>query len=404
MWRRQGNDHRYGRSIMTQIGGPRVLRPGEAVPIRELAGGGLAPRVVHIGLSALDPAPDHVAFLVGAQGKVRTDDDFVFYNQPASGDGAVTHSGRHEGTEWLRVDLAALDADVERVVFGSAGGSLDMLSSTPLTLSMSDGATTLGIAQFSTEPDHQAIVLLELYRRNGEWRCRLLAQGYAGGLAALATGYGVDVEDAPPESLANPADVMPTRVHHNAPVEQQTAPNFPPDQAVPMPAATTSTPGTSLAYVQPVLLAQGSDGGRRGGLFTSRKRQQLEAQNAELARILTSSGALDNAAIATERARLAGEVAALAAEAERRRAHLVDLDQRLGAMNAAIATAEGDADLVEVGIYRYRHRLDDAVAYKSRIDALRERIRAAGEAQRRGNGRYELDGQWLANRRPADGH
>ena len=42
-----------------------------------------------------------------------------------------------------------------------------------------------------------------------------------------------------------------------------------------------------------------------------------------------------------------------------------DLDQRLGAMNAAIATAQGDADLVEVGIYPYRHRLDDAVAYKS---------------------------------------
>ena len=80
---------------MTQLSGPRALRPGEAVPIRDLAVGGLAPRVVHIGLTALDPAPDHVAFLVGAEGKVRTDDDFVFHNQPDSGDGAVTHSGRH---------------------------------------------------------------------------------------------------------------------------------------------------------------------------------------------------------------------------------------------------------------------------------------------------------------------
>ncbi|MFL6074858.1 MAG: DUF4041 domain-containing protein [Mycobacteriales bacterium] len=355
-------------------GSPRTLRPGEALPLEAL--GLTAGEEMAIGLGgAAGAPPDLVALLVGPSGRVRSDDDLVFYNNPTSTDGAVSYVGPNAGMEWVRLCPSRLDADVARVVLGCAGGLLDGSATAEFTLSVVGGTgRPIASATFPCESGYRAMILLEVYRRGEQWRCRLLAQGYAGGLAALVTEYGVAVEEThepetpPPAVVATPPAAAPLP--------------YPPPPA-PAPQWTPNGPS------------------RRGGLFTSRRRAQLEAENAELKRLLAMTGAMDNAAIATERDRLLREVADLAAEAERRRADLTGLEQRLAQLRATVAEAEGDVELAEAGIYRYRHRLDDAIAYKAAIDRLRDRIRTVAKADRAvtGNTNWTVNGSIAQGRK-----
>ena len=396
--------------------GPRMLRPGEALSLADL--GPSAMSGLKVSLSAAGPVPDLVAMLVGGNGKVRSDDDLVFYNSPTSTDGAVSWSGQSEAPQWLAIAPERLDADVDRVVLGAAGGLLDVPSPGLLTVTVADrDGAVLGAASFEAQATLAAMILLEVYRRAGTWRLRLLAQGYAGGLAALVTEFGVDVDDsgdttpsapvpptatAPPPSPTqqeSPPATQPTPVpqpgpqppsypapssaaaHVVPPVQPRPDPAtpYPQQSGQPWPGAPAAGHHPQAGQPTPPWAPEQHQSGRRG-LFTSRKRAQLEAQNAELNRLLSATGAMDNAAIDAERRRLVGEVAHLVAEADRRRADLAALEQRLGQVRSAIAVAEGEMELTEVGIYSYRHRLDDSVAYKAQLDRLRDRIKAAAKA------------------------
>lgn len=354
----------------------RALRPGEALPLTDL--GAATVEGLLIRLSAAGSTPDLVALLVDATGKVRSDDDLVFYNNSASADNAVIWAAQSDGSQWMRVLPPSLDTGVARVVFGASGGLLDGSAAGLLTVAACalDGAV-LASASFEAKAEYAAMILLEVYRRAGQWRLRLLAQGYAGGLAALVTEFGVSVDD-PGDSAPMPPSPEPAMGQRTHP------PSSPPSHTDPT-AAVTPLASLPPPYPPPQAGPQWTPTRPEAaprGLFTSRKRAQLEAQNAELNRLLATSGALDNAAIDAERLRLAGEVAALVAEADRRRADLAGLEQRLAQVRVAIGAAEGDIELAEVGLYHYRHRLDDSVAYKAQLDQLRDRIKAAVTAGR----------------------
>ncbi|MGW3007429.1 TerD family protein [Streptomyces sp. NPDC001219] len=145
---------------------------------------------------------DVSVLLLGGDGRVRSDADFFFYNNPASPDGSVQLLGKTptgSGSEdRISLDLTAMPADVDRAVlaasqYGDARfGELDDLR---LTLSDRAGEALLGytIAGASTE---SAFLFGELYRRGEEWKFRAIGQGYETGLAGLATDFGIDVDDA----------------------------------------------------------------------------------------------------------------------------------------------------------------------------------------------------------------
>jgi stress response protein SCP2/predicted nuclease with TOPRIM domain len=382
----------------------RTLRPGEALPLESIGLAALEEFAITLSVTA-GGLPDLVAILVNEAGKVRSDDDLVFYNNVSSSDQAVRYAGQDAGAGWVRITAAHLDADVARVVLGCAGGPLDAPVPVELTLSVRSGAgQLLASAAFSSDASHRAIILFEVYRRAGAWRCRLLAQGYTGGLAALVTEFGVEVDD---QGESEPSlEELP---HPTAPPAAAGNRN-PMPQSYPPPPAPIAGPPPGTSWTGQVLppspaaqarLTPPGDTGRRGGLFTSRKRAQLEAQNAELSRLLTATGAMDNVAIAGERDRLLREVADLAAEADRRRADLVGLESRLNQVRAEIAVAEGDAELTEVGIYRYRHRLDDAISYKGSIDSLRDRIKVVAQGGRAvtGNTNWTVNGSLSQGRK-----
>ncbi|MFI0964372.1 VWA domain-containing protein [Streptomyces sp. NPDC021080] len=148
------------------------------------------------------PDADASALLLRQDGRVRDDGDFVFYNQPRHASGAVRHSGKQrEGdgtTDTVEVDLQALESEIQRVVLGASadGGTFGQLSG--LRLRLFDAGSGEELAFFDMEATTEtAFIGGELYLRGGRWKFRAVGQGYASGLAGLATDFGISVDEEP---------------------------------------------------------------------------------------------------------------------------------------------------------------------------------------------------------------
>ncbi|MGW0250364.1 AIM24 family protein [Nocardia goodfellowii] len=183
-----------------------------------------------VTVSCTDPV-DVSALLLGANGKVRSDADFVFFNQPV-GPG-VTYRHGAGGPDVVEVQTAAVPADVDKVVVtasldrpGTFAGAGSLLA----TIGSSSGTLTFPMTGLSTET---AVVCVEIYRRGGAWKVRAVGQGYDNGLAGIATAFGVDIdhEPAPPPM---PAHQPPPAYQPPNPAHQPSAP--PTYQPPPQPA------------------------------------------------------------------------------------------------------------------------------------------------------------------------
>ncbi|MGW2472562.1 TerD family protein [Streptomyces sp. NPDC001665] len=146
------------------------------------------------------PDVDASALLLRADGRVRSDDDFVFYNQPVHPRGAVRHEGRRQDgagvVETIQVSLSSVEQDIATVVLAaSTDGTFGRVSG--LYIRVLDAATGAETARFDPvdATTETAFVLGELYRRNGVWKFRAVGQGYASGLAGLATDFGITVDE-----------------------------------------------------------------------------------------------------------------------------------------------------------------------------------------------------------------
>ncbi|MFG2352493.1 TerD family protein [Streptomyces sp. NPDC048521] len=208
------------------------------------------------------PDADASALLLAA-GKVRSDGDFVFYNQPAHPSGAVRHEGKRTAdgrvTDTLFVDLARVETTIERIVLAASadGGTFGQVPD--LYVEVTDPATGQVAARFDNPGAtvETAFVLGEFYRRQGGWKFRAVGQGYSSGLEGLATDFGITVDEpqhAEPPKGSTPAAVPPPPAA--APVPPPvTVP--PPPSAPPAPSAqpvrlskvtlTKAAPSVSLA-------------------------------------------------------------------------------------------------------------------------------------------------------------
>ncbi|MGK8522040.1 TerD family protein [Nocardia asteroides] len=158
---------------------------------------------IEVGWRAGAGAPDaDASALLVVSGKVRSDSDFVFFNQPVHPSGAVRHEGKRSGSivlDVLSAELARVEPQIEGIVVaastdGEAVGQLD-----GLFVRVVDRDTGAEVARFDDvgATSETAIVLGELYRRNGGWKFRAVGQGYTSGLAGLATDYGIAVDEEP---------------------------------------------------------------------------------------------------------------------------------------------------------------------------------------------------------------
>ncbi|MEV7728145.1 TerD family protein [Streptomyces sp. NPDC087917] len=169
---------------------------------------------------------DVSGLLLTADGKVRSDADFIFYNQP-SGPGVDYRSGGGSAPDSITVDTSALPPGIERIVVtaspDAAGQSFQGVEPTATVRDAVGGAV---IATF-TPPrlgSETALVVVEVYQRGGVWKVRAVGQGYANGLAGIATDFGVSVEEEPPPVAAAPVA---------APLAPPAPPAAPPTPAYP---------------------------------------------------------------------------------------------------------------------------------------------------------------------------
>jgi stress response protein SCP2 len=191
---------------------------------------------------------DVSGLLLTGDGKVRSDDDFIFYNQP-TGPGVTYRSGGGTAPDAIVVDTSAVPPGIEKIVVtaspDAAGQTFQGIEPTATIRNADDNSVlaTFTPPQLGTET---ALVIVEVYLRNGAWKARAVGQGYANGLAGIATDFGVSVEEpaAPAaQPVAPPAPAMQTPV---APPTRPLDPRVttpPPPAAPPAPPA-AAAPGT----------------------------------------------------------------------------------------------------------------------------------------------------------------
>ncbi|MFD7664801.1 TerD family protein [Streptomyces sp. NPDC059788] len=159
---------------------------------------------------------DASALLLGADGRVRSDADFVFYNQPRHPSGLVRHLPKMQLADGLadtiEADLSALDASVDRVMLTASadGGTFAHVRDLRVLLYGASSGDDDPIAVFDVVPEtgkETALICGELYRRGEQWKFRALGQGYENGLVGLATEFGISVEED--ESAAAEAGAAP---------------------------------------------------------------------------------------------------------------------------------------------------------------------------------------------------
>jgi len=150
---------------------------------------------------------DASAFLLNSSGKVRSDADFIFYNQLRSAEGSVEHtgdnrSGQGDGDdESVKVDLSRVPMDVDKIVitvtihdadarrqnFGQVANAF---------IRVVNDVTGQEVVRFDLAEDYStetAMIFGELYRHNGEWKFRAVGQGYSGGLGAMCRQFGIQI-------------------------------------------------------------------------------------------------------------------------------------------------------------------------------------------------------------------
>ncbi|MER5361893.1 TerD family protein [Streptomyces sp. NPDC002785] len=205
------------------------------------------------------PDVDASALLLGAGGRVRSDEDFVFYNQPRHPSGLVRRLPKRsvpEGlTDSIEADLNALDPSVDQVVVAASSDGAAFAQVRDLRILLYDAASAGGdpLAVFDVRPEtgeETAIICGELYRRGDGWKFRAVGQGYPTGLIGLATAFGISVDEA--EAAAEP-DPAPSPVTVPSPVtgpSPAAAPAFPPPVPA-FPPAPAPGPDLQATHQQP---------------------------------------------------------------------------------------------------------------------------------------------------------
>ncbi|MEY3289578.1 MAG: hypothetical protein RLZZ419_1820 [Pseudomonadota bacterium] len=150
---------------------------------------------------------DASAFMVKEDGKVRSDSDFIFYNQTKSTCGSVEHTGDNrtgEGDgddESVIIFLDKVPTDIQRIIFCVTIHDAEIRKQNFGQVSHAyarvvNKETNNEVTRYDLSEDasiETAMIFGEIYRHSNEWKFKAVGQGYAGGLGALAKQYGINI-------------------------------------------------------------------------------------------------------------------------------------------------------------------------------------------------------------------
>ncbi|MDC9594042.1 TerD family protein [Xenorhabdus sp. IM139775] len=153
-------------------------------------------------------AVDVSAFRLYADGKVKGDPDMVFYGQTVNDDNTIRLTGGNINTSFS-VNLPALSQDVQKVAFSATCDghqTISNLHNLSIRVELNSSVILQGDVEVQGRSE-AALILGELYRRNGEWKFRFIAQGFNGGLKPLAEHFGVDILEDNAAPAPNPVNL-----------------------------------------------------------------------------------------------------------------------------------------------------------------------------------------------------
>lgn len=157
--------------------------------------------VIEININCRLPgagATDVSAYMLGSNNKVRSDGDFIFYNQPSSQEGAVTLQS-NDNTQCYTIDLKKVPDDILKIALAIAiNTDIAFELAEALSIEVKDEVIFMPNTTNMTE---RALILGQVYRHNNTWKFRALGTGFKGGLSPLAMSFGVDVASDEPEVI-----------------------------------------------------------------------------------------------------------------------------------------------------------------------------------------------------------
>ena len=150
---------------------------------------------------------DASVFMVQENGRVRSDDDFIFYNQLVSRCRSVEHKGDNrtgagEGDdEAVEIALPQVPSAIQRLVVAvtihdadARNQNFGMVRNAFIRIVNLDNDGE--ITRFDLSEDYgteTAMIFGEIYRHAGEWKFKAIGQGYVGGLDPMARSFGINV-------------------------------------------------------------------------------------------------------------------------------------------------------------------------------------------------------------------
>ncbi|MEU4925694.1 TerD family protein [Streptomyces yokosukanensis] len=216
------------------------------------------------------PDVDVSALLLGPDGRVRSDEDFVFYNQPRHPSGSVWRLGKKRVTEGLtdtvQTDLPAVEPGVGRILLVASADGITFDQVPALCIQLYDAAVADGepLARFEIKPEtgaETALICGELYRRGEGWKFRALGEGYSNGLKGLATDFGISVDESEVEEESRSAQPLPPEQPTSAVPQQPPAYGYPQPTSAPpaygYPQPTSAAPAYGYPQPQPVPVPAG---------------------------------------------------------------------------------------------------------------------------------------------------
>jgi len=150
---------------------------------------------------------DASAFLLGENGKVTTQGDFIFYGNLKHASESVEHMGDNltgEGDgddEQITINLSQVPANISKIAFTVTIYESDKRRQnfgqvSNAYIRIVDESTGTELIHYDLGEDFSietAVSVGELYKHNGEWKFNAIGSGFQGGLAALCANYGIEV-------------------------------------------------------------------------------------------------------------------------------------------------------------------------------------------------------------------
>lgn len=188
------------------------LTKGANVSLTKEAGGTLTDVTVGLGwdIRTTDGKPfdlDASAILCGADGKVLSDQHFVFFNNKTFETDVVVHGGDNltgvgDGDdETIDINLAKVPSDVQSIKIvvsiyeaDERAQSFGQVQNAYVRTVNKTGGEELSRFDLGEDASTEtALVFGEVYRNGADWKFRAIGQGYTSGLKGIATDFGVSV-------------------------------------------------------------------------------------------------------------------------------------------------------------------------------------------------------------------